>query len=96
MSGTIITAVPTNALNGNVALKADGTSGVRSDLVALKRWAVGFMLNAAGSVTVVTGKGGTVTLTPAVGVPIGLEIQQVRNTGTSVANADIVLFYTDI
>jgi len=31
-----------------------------------------------------------------VGVPIGLEIQQVRNTGTSVANADIVLFYTDI
>ncbi len=50
MSGTIITAVPTNALNGDVALKADGTSGVRSDLVALKRWAVGFMVNAAGNV----------------------------------------------
>lgn len=96
MSGTIITAIPTNALNGNVALKSDGSAGVRSDLLGLKRYAIGLMVNAAGSVTVVTAKGGTVTLTPAVGVPIGLEIQQVRNTGTSVANGDIVLFYTDI
>ena len=96
MSGTIITAIPTNALNGDVAKKSNGVAGVRSDTLALLRNAVGFMINAAGSVTVVTAKGGTVTLTPAAGVPIGLEIQQVKNTGTSVANADIVLFYTDI
>lgn len=96
MAGTILAAIPTNALNGDVALKSDGTSGVRSDTLALKRMAVGFMVNAAGNVTFITGKNDSVTLTPAAGVPIGLQIRQVMDTGTTVTNANIVLFYTDI
>jgi hypothetical protein len=96
MAGTIITAIPTNALNGDAALKSNDAAGVRSDTLDLKRWAVGFMLNTATTIKVRTAKGGDVTLTPAAGVPIGLEIKRVFNTGTTAANADIVLFYTDI
>lgn len=96
MSGTILSSIPTNACQGDAAALADGTIGALSDTKLLRRQAVGFMINAAGNLKVATAKGGVVTLTPAAGIPIGLAIAQVYSTGTTVAAANLVLFYTDI
>jgi hypothetical protein len=91
---TMLNNVPDDSANGDVAHLSDGTAGVRSDTLALRRWAVGLMANASGMVKVKTSKGSTVKLGLVAGVPIGLEIQQVFDTDTTVANADLVLFYT--
>jgi hypothetical protein len=91
---SMVVQIPDDSYNGDVAQQSDGTAGVRSDANGLKRWAVGIMANSAGVVKVKTSKGGTVKLGLQAGVPIALEIQQVFDTDTTVANADIVLFYS--
>jgi hypothetical protein len=91
---SIVVQIPDDSYNGDVACLSDGTPGVRSDALTLRRMAIGIMANAAGVAKVKTAKGGTVKLGLQAGVPIALEIQQVFDTDTTVANADLVLFYS--
>lgn len=91
---SILNVIPDDAANGDVAAQSDGTAGVRSDTLELRRAALGIMANAAGNVKVKTRKGSTVLLALAASVPVAIEIVQVFDTDTTVANANIVLFYS--
>jgi hypothetical protein len=91
---SMVVQIPDDSYNGDVAKQSDGTAGVRSDANGLLRWAIGIMANSAGMVKVKTAKGGTVKLGLQAGAPVPLEIQQVYDTDTTVANEDIVLFYS--
>jgi hypothetical protein len=91
---SILNVIPDDSANGDIAHQSDGTAGVRSDANGLPRHAIGIMANAAGVVKVKTKKGSTTKLALNAGSPVALEIVQIFDTDTTVANADIVLFYS--
>jgi hypothetical protein len=81
---------------GDVALKSDGTPGVRSDTHGLQKPAIGFHANADGTVALEYPLGtGTsiVTLNVKDGSFYPYAVRKIRNTGTSLTNAQIELAY---
>jgi hypothetical protein len=90
---TLLSFTPDDSENGDVATRTSGTAGVQSDTEELKYPAVGFLLRVNGDIKVTTLRGKSPTLTCLAGIQYSLGIKQVWDTGTTVTNAQIVLFY---
>jgi len=94
MSSTISFSVGSR-LSGDVALKSDDTAGVRSDTLNLKKHALGFHANADGAVAINRDPevSGSVVIQVKQGQFYPYQVVRVFNTGTTLANADIILLY---
>lgn len=82
-------------LPGDVALKSDGSAGVKSDTLNLGKQALGFHANADGTVAVNRDPqvSGAVTLQVTQGQFYPYQLVRVYSTNTSLSNAEIVLLY---
>lgn len=94
---SVRTQVATDSRTADKAYVADGTLGALSDSKNLRRAALGLMIHAAGTVRVTLEEqtdGAYVDMPAlAVGVVHPLAIKRLWSTGTSVAAANIQLFY---
>ena len=86
---------PKSSIQGDAVLKANDTAGARSDTVNLKRPAVGIHALAAGSVKILDAKGPRIDALPHAGGTVSVVIVRVYDTGTTVANANLVLFFQE-
>lgn len=84
---------PDDAEGGDVATRENGTAGVQHDTQLLTKPAVGFVLRVDGDIKVKTLRGSDVTFTCLACIPYSIGFKQVFDTGTTVTNAQIVLFY---
>lgn len=95
MSSTI-SFISNSRVAGDVALKSDGTSGVKSDTLSLKNPCIGLMVTADGTVAVDSAPD-----KPTVSVPLVLKagsiypfgVRRIFSTGTTLNDNQIVLLY---
>lgn len=92
---TLASLTPKSSIQGDAVLKANDVAGARSDTVNLKRPAVGVHALAAGSVKILDAKGNGSTLYLTQGGTVSVVIVRVYDTGTTVANANLVLFFQE-
>lgn len=81
-------------IQGNSVLLSDGSTGSsKSDTKKLQAPAHGLHALAAGTVTYVDMDGNTAVITVLAGQDYAREIQQVKSTGTSLADTEYALLY---
>lgn len=95
MSSTISLIVG-DGVQGDVVVRAGGSSGAKSDTQNLDKPAVGFHVNVDGNISIkMSTRSDAPTLYYVVkaGGSYPYRVARVMSTGTSLANADIVLLY---
>lgn len=90
--GTISLIVGTY-VSGTNAIKTNGSTGAQSDTLDLRYPAIGLHCSAAGTVALLDGDGNSATFTVTAGSFYPYRIRRVLDTGTSLADADMVLLY---
>lgn len=95
MSSTISLLVG-DGVQGDVAVRAGGSTGAKSDTQNLEKPSTGFHANVDGNISIkMSTRDGAPTLYYVVkaGGSYPYRVARVMSTGTSLANADIVLLY---
>lgn len=92
---TLASLTPHAALQGDVVTKTNGVAGARSDTVDLARPCIGIHALAAGTVKVKTHKGCDAQFYITQGGTVSIVAVRVYDTGTSVANANLVLLFQE-